>query len=505
MGTVPNVGGPRVPGTGAPKDEIPPGFPGTGDGVSGPPAPGQQPIPNAGGGKCPPGQVEHCWPPPCRCEAPDALSKAGQDTCDETTHPSPKECYWCDFDTQQWVRGFCPQDGGGGGGGGGARGGAAAGGAKGGAYGAGGFPSTPYELALAAVMGQLSDTLTKFAGDVYGVGFPAYASGVDYYQTLLGRGGRGRMQAVTAPAAEQIQQGTEGAVKALGQGYLRGGARDEAEAQARIQGSGDIARLTQGVQPGAADRLIQAGGSGIETAMQATGSAAGIYGNLANLAVSSRLTSSGQALQAELGLKGLQLQRDLGFAGLDLQYSQLAASMAQFEKSFGLQSALGFGGLQLSYDQLAQQGSQFQQQLLSDQKIARQQSQAALGQGIGSMFGTLGAAAVAKSAAAYKTDIKEGAPKEEALRRIVEEAAPALRSWRYKPGILEGAYDHVFDNAVVLDLAPRYGVAPDAEHPGGKLLNIPQLLGDLVGAVAKLAEENAQLRQQVRALAGEEV
>src|SRR5687767_10336775 len=56
---------------------------------------------------CPPGEVWHAWPAPGRCEAPDALSKADKDTCNEENHPDPKECYWCNFDTQQWVRGWC--------------------------------------------------------------------------------------------------------------------------------------------------------------------------------------------------------------------------------------------------------------------------------------------------------------------------------------------------------------------------------------------------------------
>lgn len=79
-----------------------PGHTPTTGGSSGPAPPG----PN----NCPPPNVWHAWPPPGRCEAEDALSKAGQDTCNEADHPQDPhpDCYWCDFSTQQWNRGHCP-------------------------------------------------------------------------------------------------------------------------------------------------------------------------------------------------------------------------------------------------------------------------------------------------------------------------------------------------------------------------------------------------------------
>lgn len=77
---------------------------------TGGPAPGA--APQGGPGNCPQGQVWHAWPAPGRCEAEDALSKAGQDTCNEAEHPQTPnpDCYWCDFSTQKWVRGMCSAD-----------------------------------------------------------------------------------------------------------------------------------------------------------------------------------------------------------------------------------------------------------------------------------------------------------------------------------------------------------------------------------------------------------
>ena len=40
--------------------------------------------------------------------SPDELSRQGIETCDESKHPEPKDCYWCDFDTRSWKRGWCP-------------------------------------------------------------------------------------------------------------------------------------------------------------------------------------------------------------------------------------------------------------------------------------------------------------------------------------------------------------------------------------------------------------
>jgi hypothetical protein len=44
-------------------------------------------------------------------ESPDELAKQGLETCDESKHPEPKDCYWCDFDTRTWKRGWCPGGG----------------------------------------------------------------------------------------------------------------------------------------------------------------------------------------------------------------------------------------------------------------------------------------------------------------------------------------------------------------------------------------------------------
>lgn len=387
------------------------------------------------------------------------------------------------------------------------------GGGRGGfGYQGGAFPATSYEQALAAQLGSLSEEFTKFASNVFGVSFPAYKQGVDYYSTLLGKGGRGAMQSAVAPAAEQIAQGTEGTLRAIGSGYLSGGAKEQAELQARLQGQGEVARLTQGVQPGAAAALVEAGGAGMDQATAGANSAAGVLGNMANLAVSSRLSGEGLELQRELGFAGIglegqkiDLQRDLGFAGLDLSYSQLAESASQFRQQLGLQRDM-FGtemawnremfGLQRqdSADARIRDTMRYRDQ----KKFQEKQLKAGMVNSMAQGGGQLGAAAAAKSAAKYKEDIGPAVPPSEALRRIAEEAAPALRRWKYRQDVPDlDLAGRAYDNALVLDLAPRYGKYPTADAPGGRVVDFLALLGDLVGAVRALRDENRGLLERL--------
>lgn len=73
----------------------------------------------------------------------------------------------------------------------------------------------------------------------------------------------------------------------------------------------------------------------------------------------------------------------------------------------------------------------------------------------------------------------------EALRAIISAARNGMKRFDYKSGAFNG---EVFEG-IVTDLAPRYGMDRDDAHPQGKALNEIQLLGDLVRAVAFIAEK----------------
>lgn len=74
----------------------------------------------------------------------------------------------------------------------------------------------------------------------------------------------------------------------------------------------------------------------------------------------------------------------------------------------------------------------------------------------------------------------------DALLGVWRAAKDGLRAWSYKSGSYNGEF---FPNGIVTDLAPRYGMDRDAEHPAGKSLNIPVAIGDLMAAVAVIMEK----------------
>ncbi len=71
----------------------------------------------------------------------------------------------------------------------------------------------------------------------------------------------------------------------------------------------------------------------------------------------------------------------------------------------------------------------------------------------------------------------------------VQAGAEAVRRFTYR----SGAYNGEEFSGVVVDYAPRYGMDRDDEHPAGKSLNVATVIGDLLIAVANLAERVAAL------------
>lgn len=76
----------------------------------------------------------------------------------------------------------------------------------------------------------------------------------------------------------------------------------------------------------------------------------------------------------------------------------------------------------------------------------------------------------------------------EALQHIAAGAA-AVRAFIYK----EGHNNNEEFSGMIVDYAPRYGMDRDEEHPAGKSLNVINALGDLMIAVADLAQRIAAL------------
>lgn len=95
------------------------------------------------------------------------------------------------------------------------------------------------------------------------------------------------------------------------------------------------------------------------------------------------------------------------------------------------------------------------------------------------------------SMAAAKHLFDDVTPIGEVLANIQQAATAAVRRFTYRSGAFNG---EEFEG-IVTDLAPRYGMDRDEEHPAGKSLNEITLLGDLLRAVAHLSERVAALER----------
>ena len=102
---------------------------------------------------------------------------------------------------------------------------------------------------------------------------------------------------------------------------------------------------------------------------------------------------------------------------------------------------------------------------------------------------TAGTVVGSQSSSLDSKDLLEGVSSIEDVLAAVQRGAEAVRRFTYK----SGAYNGEEFEGVVVDYAPRYGEDRDADHPSGKSLNLINVVGDLLRAVAWLVE-----REQAR-------
>lgn len=333
----------------------------------------------SGGGACPentPAGPATCCPTnqvyrtdTKKCEDPDARSKAGQETC---TGPAPAcppgQGSWCDFD--DGVQKCAPN------------GSLPAGGGKSGTGRTGGAPGG---AGLSAEEKQMYDAITKLAQllsgqsqNLFNVGFPAYTEAINYYRTLLGKGGRAAAQSAVAPSAEGLVQNYAGVKSAIGAGYLRGGAKDYALAEADRAQAGDVAHLVQGVQPTAANALVTGGLSGTQAGQAGEAQSASISGGLLSTQVQNR--------QFETSLKEQIRQFDISIA----QQKELAdKARAAGLQAAAMQADLARQQLELQRQEFEKQLAFQQQQSVVQQKQFQGQQSTGTGLAIGSMLVTL--------------------------------------------------------------------------------------------------------------------
>ena len=137
---------------------------------------------------------------------------------------------------------------------------------------------TPEEqLALRGAQG-VGGTAAKMGLEAYGESKPYLRQAGSYYSTLL-NGNRAAMSQAVAPSVAQITGNYRGAQRGI-EGGLRGAARDYATAGLNRQRASQIAGLTTGVQPGAADALAKLGTQGMQFAAPLLNTSGNVYTNL---------------------------------------------------------------------------------------------------------------------------------------------------------------------------------------------------------------------------------
>lgn len=119
-----------------------------------------------------------------------------------------------------------------------------------------------------------------------------------YFGRLL-RGDRAAQSQAIAPQVANITSVYRGAEKNLERAGLQGGERTLAEAELGRERAGQIAGLTTGVQPAAAEALTQVGGMRLGAGLGAAQTAGGIFSSLLGQQAGTRL--AGQEQKQQIG------------------------------------------------------------------------------------------------------------------------------------------------------------------------------------------------------------
>lgn len=136
----------------------------------------------------------------------------------------------------------------------------------------------------------------QFQQKLFDTGMQAWQPSANYFQSLLS-GDPTRMAEATGPARDAIRGQQQAASRQMAATTPAGGEANAAQAALQQQGYSDIARLTAGVQPQAAQALGQLAGVPIQTSAPNVGSGIKAQQNLAN-------ENMGKAGQIGSGLGG---------------------------------------------------------------------------------------------------------------------------------------------------------------------------------------------------------
>lgn len=184
---------------------------------------------------------------------------------------------------------------------------------KGAAALAGGLLGKNREKAGMARSGEEQTALTGAqgtAGTLRGTGSSLIATGQEtqqpatsYYDTLL-RGNRGRMAQATAAPRAAITDVYRGAERSVERSGVQGAAKDVQMGELNRQRASQIAGLTTGVQPAAAEALTGIGQTQTQQGAPMLGQAGSIYSNLLGQGAANREYGRAEGEKAGTGIGG---------------------------------------------------------------------------------------------------------------------------------------------------------------------------------------------------------
>lgn len=168
----------------------------------------------------------------------------------------------------------------------------------------GAMKRSPEEAAALAGAQKSAGALQQTGSELVGEGRQTLQQPTNYWQRLLG-GNRPLMAQATAGARGGITDIYRGAERGLEKSGVRGAQRDVAKAELGRQRASQIAGLTTGVQPFAAQQLMGIGGEQLGTGAPMLGQAGDIYSNLLGQGAVNRAYARGEGEKAGTGLGGL--------------------------------------------------------------------------------------------------------------------------------------------------------------------------------------------------------
>lgn len=155
------------------------------------------------------------------------------------------------------------------------------------------------ERGYATSQAGLGRTAGTEAEMLFGESNPAFAQALDYFRSLAS-GDPNKLQAAIAPAVQQTSYQTEQAISNIKNTMPRGGEKNLAMEQARLQQAGEVSSLATGAYTQAQNALAQLGmgGMGLSqnellAALQGYSGAAGTLGNVMQMEEEGKASTMG--------------------------------------------------------------------------------------------------------------------------------------------------------------------------------------------------------------------